>query len=327
MKIGIVILNWNGLDLLRKHLNEIILNSDNSTIYIIDNNSSDESVLYVRNNYTEVKVISLDKNYGFAEGYNIGLKEVEEEYVCIINNDILVTENWLDPIRKKIKIHPESIIQPTILDINNTEYFEYAGASGGFIDKYGYPFCRGRIFNTLEKEIGQYNDSKIFWASGACFFISKKIFYGIGGFDKSFFAHMEEIDLCWRAFNLGYNSYSVTSSKVFHVGAATIKKNSRKTYLNYRNSLIMLTKNLPLKSLLSTLFIRLILDIIASYKFLFQGEFSNFISVYKAHIGYFYSLKSILRDRNNSINKPNYFKINSIVFKYFILGKKKFFQL
>ena len=138
---------------------------------------------------------------------------------------------------------------------------------------------------------------------------------------------MEEIDLCWRAFNQGYNSYSVTSSKVFHVGAATIKKNSRKTYLNYRNSLIMLTKNLPLKSLLSTLFIRLILDIIASYKFLFQGEFSNFISVYKAHIGYFYSLKSILRDRNNSINKPNYFKINSIVFKYFILGKKKFFQL
>ena len=327
MKIGIVILNWNGLDLLRKYLNEIILNSDNSTIYIIDNNSSDESVLYVRNNYTEVKVISLDKNYGFAEGYNIGLKEVEEEYVCIINNDILVTENWLDPIRKKIKKYPESIIQPTILDINNTEYFEYAGASGGFIDKYGYPFCRGRIFNTLEKEIGQYNDSKIFWASGACFFISKKIFYGIGGFDKSFFAHMEEIDLCWRAFNLGYNSYSVTSSKVFHVGAATIKKNSRKTYLNYRNSLIMLTKNLPLKSLLSTLFIRLILDIIASYKFLFQGEFSNFISVYKAHIGYFYSLKSILRDRNNSINKPNYFKINSIVFKYFILGKKKFFQL
>ena len=327
MKIGIVILNWNGLDLLRKHLNEIILNSDNSTIYIIDNNSSDESVLYVRNNYTEVKVISLDKNYGFAEAYNIGLKEVEEEYVCIINNDILVTENWLDPIRKKIKKYPESIIQPTILDINNTEYFEYAGASGGFIDKYGYPFCRGRIFNTLEKEIGQYNDSKIFWASGACFFISKKIFYGIGGFDKSFFAHMEEIDLCWRAFNLGYNSYSVTSSKVFHVGAATIKKNSRKTYLNYRNSLIMLTKNLPLKSLLSTLFIRLILDIIASYKFLFQGEFSNFISVYKAHIGYFYSLKSILRDRNNSINKPNYFKINSIVFKYFILGKKKFFQL
>lgn len=327
MKIGIVILNWNGLDLLRKYLNEIILNSDNSTIYIIDNNSSDESVLYVRNNYKEVKVISLDKNYGFAEGYNIGLKEVEEEYVCIINNDILVTENWLDPIRMKIKKYPESIIQPTILDVNNTEYFEYAGASGGFIDKYGYPFCRGRIFNTLEKDIGQYNDSKVFWASGACFFISKKFFYKIGGFDKSFFSHMEEIDLCWRAFNQGYNSYSVTSSKVFHVGAATIKKNSRKTYLNYRNSLIMLTKNLPLKSLLSTLFIRLILDIIASYKFLFQGEFSNFISVYKAHIGYFYSLKSILRDRNNSINQPNYFKINSIVFNYFILGKKKFFQL
>ena len=327
MKIAIVILNWNGVKLLEEFLPSVVNFSEDNPIYIIDNNSSDESVLYVRNNYTKVKVISLDKNYGFAEGYNKGLKEVEEEYVCIINNDILVTENWLDPIRKKIKKHPESIIQPTILDINNTEYFEYAGASGGFIDKYGYPFCRGRIFNTLEKDIGQYSNSRVFWASGACFFISKKIFYKIGGFDKSFFAHMEEIDLCWRAFNLGYNSYSVTSSKVFHVGAATIKKNSRKTYLNYKNSLIMLTKNLPLKSLLSTLFIRLILDIIASYKFLFQGEFSNFISVYKAHIGYFYSLKSILRDRNNSINQPNYFKINSIVFNYFILGKKKFFQL
>ena len=327
MKIGIVIINWNGLNLLKKYLNEIILNSDNSTVYIIDNNSSDESILYVRDNYKEVKIISLDKNYGFAEGYNKGLKEVEEDYVCIINNDILVTKDWLDPIRKKFKKHPESIIQPNILDIKNNEYFEYAGASGGFIDKYGYPFCRGRIFDTLEKDNGQYNDSKIFWASGACFFISKTIFYKIGGFDKSFFAHMEEIDLCWRAFNLGYNSYSVTSSKVFHVGAATIKKDSRKTYLNYRNSLIMITKNIPLKSLLSTLLIRLILDIIASLKFLFQGEFSNFMSVYKAHIEYFYSLKSILRARNNSINQANYFKINSIVYKYFILGKKKFFQL
>ena len=164
-------------------------------------------------------------------------------------------------------------------------------------------------------------------ASGACFFISKNIFNKIGGFDNSFFAHMEEIDLCWRAYNLGYDSYSVTSSKVFHVGAATIKKDSRKVYLNYRNSLIMITKNIPLKSLLSTLFIRLILDIIASLRFLFQGEFSNFMSVYKAHIEYFYSLKSILRARNNSINQANYFKINSIVYKYFILGKKKFFQL
>ncbi len=327
MKIGIVIINWNGLNLLKKYLRPIIENSLNSKVYVIDNNSSDESLLYLSENFKEVEIISLDKNYGFAEGYNLGLKKVKEEYVCIINNDILVTKDWLSPIREKFKKYPSSIIQPNILDINNTDFFEYAGASGGFIDKYGYPFCRGRIFNTIEKNDGQYSDSKIFWASGACFFISKKIFYEIGGFDKRFFAHMEEIDLCWRAFNLGFSCYSITSSKVFHVGAATIKKNSKKTYLNYRNSLIMMTKNLPLKHLLSTLFLRLILDIVSSVKLLIQGEFSHFIAVYKAHINYFYKLKSILRERNNSNKKANYFKINSIVYKYFILRRKKFFQL
>ena len=327
MKIGIVIINWNGLNLLKKYLRPIIENSLNSKVYVIDNNSSDESLLYLSENFKEVEIISLDKNYGFAEGYNLGLKKVEEEYVCIINNDILVTKDWLSPIREKFKKYPSSIIQPNILDINNTDFFEYAGASGGFIDKYGYPFCRGRIFNTIEKNDGQYSDSKIFWASGACFFISKKIFYEIGGFDKRFFAHMEEIDLCWRAFNLGFSCYSITSSKVFHVGAATIKKNSKKTYLNYRNSLIMMTKNLPLKHLLSTLFLRLVLDIVSSVKLLIQGEVSHFIAVYKAHINYFYKLKSILRERNNSSKKANYFKINSIVYKYFILRRKKFFQL
>ena len=327
MKIGIVIINWNGLNLLKKYLKAIIENSDDSSFYIIDNNSSDDSIFYVTNKFKNVKIISLDKNYGFAEAYNLGIKEVKEEHICLINNDILVSENWLNPIREKIKKNPLSIIQPTILDINNVEYFEYAGASGGYIDKYGYPYCRGRIFNTLEKDQGQYSDSKIFWASGACFFISKKVFHKIGGFDKSFFAHMEEIDLCWRAFNLGFECYSVTSSKVFHVGAATIKRNSKKTYLNYRNSLIMLTKNLPLNNLLPTLFTRLILDIISSIKFLLEGNISYFIAIYKAHISYFYMIRSILNERENSSKQPNYFKINSIVYKYFVLGKKKFFQL
>ena len=252
---------------------------------------------------------------------------MKEEYVCIINNDILVTKNWLNPIREKLEKDPLSIIQPNILDINNDDFFEYAGASGGFIDKYGYPFCRGRIFDTLEKDDGQYLDSKIFWASGACFFISKNVFYEIGGFDKRFFAHMEEIDLCWRGFNLGFNCYSVTSSKVFHVGAATIKKNSKKTYLNYRNSLIMMTKNLPLKDLLLTLFLRIILDILSSCRILIKGESSNFIALYKAHFDYFNVLRLILKERDNTSKKSNYFKINSIVYKYFILGKKKFFQL
>jgi len=327
MKIGIVVINWNGLNLLKKYLKSIIDNSENSTVYVIDNNSSDDSIFYLRQNFKEVEIISLEKNYGFAEGYNKGLKKVKEDYVCIINNDILVTKDWLSSIREKLRKHPQSIIQPNILDINNEEFFEYAGASGGFIDKYGYPFCRGRIFDTLEKDGGQYRDSKIFWASGACFFISKKIFYDIGGFDKRFFAHMEEIDLCWRGFNKGFDCYSVTSSKVFHLGAATIKKNSKKTYLNYRNSLIMMTKNLPLKNLLSTLFIRLILDLVSSIRFLIKGEISNLIALYRAHFNYFKILRVLLRERDNTSKKSNYFKINSIVYKYFILGKKKFFQL
>ena len=327
MKIGIVVINWNGLNLLKKYLKSIIDNSENSTVYVIDNNSSDESIFYLRQNFKEVEIISLEKNYGFAEGYNQGLKKVKEDYVCIINNDILVTKDWLSPIREKLRKHPQSIIQPNILDINNEEFFEYAGASGGFIDKYGYPFCRGRIFDTLEKDGGQYRDSKIFWASGACFFISKKIFYDIGGFDKRFFAHMEEIDLCWRGFNKGFDCYSVTSSKVFHLGAATIKKNSKKTYLNYRNSLIMMTKNLPLKNLLSTLFIRLILDLVSSIRFLVKGEISSFTALYRAHFNYFKILRLLLKERDNTSKKSNYFKINSIVYKYFILGKKKFFQL
>jgi len=327
MKIGIVVINWNGLNLLKKYLKSIIDNSENSTVYVIDNNSSDESIFYLRQNFKEVEIISLEKNYGFAEGYNKGLKKVKEDYVCIINNDILVTKDWLSSIREKLRKHPQSIIQPNILDINNEEFFEYAGASGGFIDKYGYPFCRGRIFDTLEKDGGQYRDSKIFWASGACFFISKKIFYDIGGFDKRFFAHMEEIDLCWRGFNKGFDCYSVTSSKVFHLGAATIKKNSKKTYLNYRNSLIMMTKNLPLKNLLSTLFIRLILDLVSSIRFLVKGEISSFTALYRAHFNYFKILRLLLKERDNTSKKSNYFKINSIVYKYFILGKKKFFQL
>ena len=327
MKIGIVVINWNGLNLLKKYLKSIIDNSENSTVYVIDNNSSDDSIFYLRQNFKEVEIISLEKNYGFAEGYNKGLKKVKEDYVCIINNDILVTKDWLSSIREKLRKHPQSIIQPNILDINNDEFFEYAGASGGFIDKYGYPFCRGRIFDTLEKDGGQYRDSKIFWASGACFFISKKIFYDIGGFDKRFFAHMEEIDLCWRGFNKGFDCYSVTSSKVFHLGAATIKKNSKKTYLNYRNSLIMMTKNLPLKNLLSTLFIRLILDLVSSIRFLVKGEISSFTALYRAHFNYFKILRLLLKERDNTSKKSNYFKINSIVYKYFILGKKKFFQL
>ena len=231
MRIGIAILNWNGINLLKSHLKGVIDKSGDSTIYIIDNNSDDNSLEFVKQNFPQVKLIRLNKNYGFAEGYNIGLKHVNEDIVCILNNDVEVTEKWLDPIRRKFNEKKNCIIQPTIMDFYNREYYEYAGGSGGFIDKFGYPFCRGRIFYTLEKNINQYSDDKIFWASGACMIIQKKTFYELGGFDKSFFAHMEEIDLCWRGFNKGIECFSSTDSIVYHVGAATLKENANKNYL------------------------------------------------------------------------------------------------
>jgi len=327
MRIGIVVINWNGLELLKKYLKVLIQNSVNHNIYLIDNNSEDESVSYVSSNHSEVNIIKLDKNYGFAEGYNRGIQKVKEEIICIINNDVEVTKDWLKPIVKKFNNYPDLIIQPKILDINKKTYFEYAGAAGGYIDKYGYPYCRGRIFETIEEDKNQYKDEEIFWSSGACMFLSKKIFNELGGFDKSFFAHMEEIDFCWRAFNHGYKTHLVSTSKIYHLGAATIKKDSKKTFLNYRNSLLMLTKNLPLKSLLSTLLIRLIMDILSSLRFIFSGKIYHFMSIYKAHFHYYLVLRSLLSKRNNGKIKSNYFKINSIVYKYFVQGKKKFFQL
>ena len=327
MRIAIVVINWNGLDLLKKYIKTLVKYSDKNNIYVIDNCSDDESVKFLKKNHSEIKIINLDKNYGFAEGYNIGIKEIKENYICFINNDIKVTKNWLKPIINKLNDNPNLIIQPKILDINKVNHFEYAGAAGGYIDKYGYPYCRGRIFDTIERDENQFLDEEIFWSSGACMFLSKKIFIQLGGFDKNFFAHMEEIDFCWRAYNQGYKSYFVSSSKIYHEGAATIKKNSKKTYLNYRNSLFMLTKNLPLENFLSTLILRLIMDILSSLRFLIRGQFYNFLSVYKAHFDYFFMVKKLLRDRNNNINKPNYFKINSIIFKYYIQGKKKFFHL
>ena len=327
MRIGIAILNWNGLNLLKSHLKGVVNKSEDCTIYIIDNNSNDDSLDFVKHNFPQVKLITLDKNYGFAEGYNIGLKHVNEDIVCILNNDVEVTDKWLDPIKTKLKEKGNCIIQPSIMDYNNREYYEYAGASGGFIDKYGYPFCRGRIFYTLEKNMNQYSDDKIFWASGACMIIPKRTFYELGGFDKSFFAHMEEIDLCWRGFNKGIECFSSTDSVVYHVGSATLKENASKNFLNYRNSLIMLTKNLPLNSLLYVLFVRIILDMISIIRFLIIGRIDLSISIIKAHLSYFNQANKILRNREKSLRKGNYYRIRSIVYNYFILGKKKFFSL
>ena len=239
-KIAVIILNWNGTKLLEEFLPSIVRFSPQATVYVADNASSDDSVSFIRTTFPSVKIIQNTENFGFAKGYNEALKYIEEEYYALVNSDIEVTENWLSPILEIFENEPEtSILQPKILDYKNKEKFEYAGAGGGFIDKYGFPFCRGRVFQSIEKDSGQYNDTfDIFWASGACFFIRKEIYRKLNGFDEDFFAHQEEIDLCWRAFNLNYKAKYCGKSTVYHVGGATLNEsNPQKTFLNLRNSL------------------------------------------------------------------------------------------
>ncbi|MGV8814957.1 MAG: glycosyltransferase family 2 protein [Gelidibacter sp.] len=331
-KIAIVILNWNGKDLLEKFLPSVILHSEDAVIYVADNASTDNSVAFVRSTYPTVKIIENKENGGYAKGYNDALKYVDEDIYCLLNSDVEVTADWLSPIQSIFQTEAETaIVQPKILDYKNKAYFEYAGAAGGFIDKFGYPYCRGRIFDTIEKDTGQYNDTtEIFWASGACFFIRKSVFKTLGGFDASFFAHMEEIDLCWRAHNSGVIAKYVGASTVYHVGGATLKTtNPRKTYLNFRNSLFTLTKNAP-KNLFILIFTRLFLDGLAALKFLSEFKLKHIMAILKAHYSFYASLPYLLRKRQllkqhmhvDSLSK--YYKTRSIVWLYFVKNRKKF---
>ena len=326
MKIAVVILNWNGVKLLEQFLPSIVNYSPEADIYVADNASTDDSIAFVKTNFPSVQIIQNESNLGFAEGYNEALKSVDAEIFALVNSDIEVTENWLKPILQTFENEPKTaIIQPKILDYKNKEYFEYAGAAGGFMDKYGYMFCRGRIFDTLEKDYGQYDDNcEIFWASGACFFIRSSVYRQLKGFDADFFAHQEEIDLCWRAFNKGlvikYNSQSV----VFHLGGATLQQgNPKKTFLNFRNSLLMMLKNLPKNQLFPVLFIRLILDGIAGIHFLFQGKFKHLLAIIKAHFAFYYLLPSSYKKRE-PFQAEIYYKTKSIIFQYYIKGGKIF---
>ncbi|WP_310557597.1 glycosyltransferase family 2 protein [Flavobacterium sp.] len=328
-KIAVVILNWNGQELLKQFLPSIIKYSQEATIYVVDNASTDDSVLCIKLHFPTIKIIQNKYNYGFAKGYNEALKFVDEEIYALVNSDIEVTENWLEPIISLFEIEAQTaIIQPKILDFKNKEYFEYAGAAGGFIDKYAYPFCRGRIFETLEKDNGQYNDTiEIFWASGACFFIRKEVFLELKGFDADFFAHQEEIDLCWRAFNKGYVTKYHSKSTVYHIGGATLQEgNPKKTFLNFRNSLWMMLKNLPKSILIQTLLIRMLLDGVAAFRFLFQGKISHFFAVGKAHLYLYMSFFNFLKKRDSHQSKK-YYKIKSIVYRYFINNGKVFDHL
>lgn len=328
-KVAVVILNWNGADLLRQFLPSVIQYSPEASIYVADNASTDNSIEVLQEEFPTVKLIQNIRNFGFAKGYNESLKIVDEPILALVNSDIEVTENWLTPILSQFEIEQNTaIIQPKILDFKKKTHFEYAGAAGGFIDKYGFPFCRGRIFETIEEDQNQYNDIiDIFWATGACLFIRNEIFKKLNGFDEDFFAHQEEIDLCWRVKNLGFEIRYNGNSTVFHVGGATLQTGSpQKTFLNFRNSLWMLTKNLPKGKLFSTLFIRLSLDGIAGIKFLLEGKPRHLWAVLKSHFYFYWFLFKFLNKRN-STTLTNYYKINSIVYSYFIKGKKFFYQL
>jgi GT2 family glycosyltransferase len=324
--IAVVILNWNGRQLLEQFLPSVIKHSPEAIIYVADNASTDDSIAFVKANFPQVKLIHNNGNYGYAGGYNKALEQVEEDYYALVNSDVEVTENWLQPVLELFDTDPEiAIIQPKILDYKNKGLFEYAGAAGGFIDKFGYPFCRGRIFNTIEEDKGQYNDiSEIFWASGACFFIRKNVYRSLKGFDEDFFAHQEEIDLCWRAFNKNYKVRFCGNSVIYHVGGATLNNTSpRKTYLNFRNSLLMMVKNLPAPKLLPVLFIRLCLDGLAGVQFLMQGKLPHITAILKAHFHFYGSFFKFIKKRESK-QYSNYYKSRSIVLRYYLLNGKKF---
>jgi len=328
MRVAIVILNWNGEVLLRRFLPAVVNNSPEATIHVIDNNSSDDSMRYITENFSEVNQILLNQNHGYAGGYNEGLKEIDADLVCLLNNDVKVQSGWIPPVIDHfIKNENTVIAQPHLMDLKNLNKFEYAGAAGGYIDRLGYTYCRGRIFNELEEDDGQFDtDEKIFWASGACFFIRLQEFRSLGGFDINFFAHQEEIDLCWRAFNEGFESMSISTSKVYHLGGGTLRSSYRKSFLNFRNSLFLLYKNLPEK-VFFRIFERMIWDGVAVFYFLIQLEFRSAIAVLHAHFSFYFHLVKKKIIRKKSVKKNKYFKLKSLPIQYFIKNKSKFLQL
>jgi len=329
LKLAIVILNWNGQQLLENFLPSVVNYADGQDLYVIDNGSTDTSVLFLKQHYPTIQCIKLAHNIGYAGGYNEGLKHINADVFCLLNSDIEVTKNWLKPIINTFENNINTaIIQPKILDYHHKNKFEYAGAGGGFMDQLGYPYCRGRIFHTLEEDHGQYNDQKeVFWASGACLFIRANVFNNLGGFDSRFFAHMEEIDLCWRAKNKGLTVAYVGNSTVYHVGGASLDvSNPKKTYLNFRNSLYTLVKNTS-KPLVLVVLLRLILDGIAGFRFLLQAKPKHTFAIIKAHGSFYLALPYLFQfRRENSFTKP--FKLHpSIVWSYFVQTKKYYSKL
>ena len=331
MKIAIVILNWNGKKLLEQFLPSVVnFSLRDATIYLADNASTDASIGYVKEFFPAVKIVENTINGGYAKGYNDALRSIDADIYCLLNSDIEVTENWLKPIIKVFKSDKKTaIIQPKLLDFNDKTKFEYAGAAGGFIDLFGYPYCRGRIFNHLETDKAQFNDeTDILWASGACLFIRSNVYHLLDGLDEDYFAHQEEIDLCWRAKNCSYKIKYVGTSTVYHIGGATLQEtNPQKTFLNFRNSLFNILKNIPKKLLLFVLISRLIFDGIAGIKFILELRPIHTLAILKAHLSFYKNFFKFLEKRKKLNKNQEYKLFNSIVWQHFILGRKKFKDL
>lgn len=336
-KVSVVILNWNGCDMLRSFLPSVIRHSggERVEVCVADNGSTDRSVEMLQQEFPTVRLIVLDGNHGFADGYNLALQHVEAEYVVLLNSDVEVTEDWLSPQIAYLDAHPEvAACQPKIRAWRQKEMFEYAGAAGGFIDRYGYPFCRGRILGVVEKDNGQYDSVlPVFWATGAALFIRLKEYREVGGLDGRFFAHMEEIDLCWRLRARGKQIVCLPQSVVYHVGGATLKKeNPHKTFLNFRNNLVMLYKNLPDAELAGVMRVRRLLDYVAAFTFALKGQFPNARAVVRARRefrrlrpGFGEARKeNLLKTCSTSI--PERIK-SSILVQFYAKGRKYFSQL
>ena len=335
MTVAVVILNYNGKHFLSKFLPSVVSYSVGHKVIIADNGSDDGSVELIESDFPDVILIRINENKGYTGGYNEALKQVHADVYVLVNTDIEVTEGWIDPI-VELMSNDNSIAacQPKLLSYNNKNIFEYAGAAGGYIDFLGFPFCRGRLFQAMEDDSGQYNDIKqVFWASGACFFIRSDVFHRLGGFDEDFFAHMEEVDLCWRFKNSGYKIMSVPESEVYHVGGSIISYGSApKTYRNYRNSLILLMKNLPLDQLIWKFPYRLFLDGIAFFHLLFRGDVLLAFTIIKSHWHFHVKTLYWLRKRaevqklSKKGTEATYYP-QSIVWKYFINRVRKFSDL
>ncbi|MDA1019173.1 MAG: glycosyltransferase family 2 protein [Bacteroidetes bacterium] len=332
MKIAVVILNWNGVKLLKEFLPSVVKYSGDNPVYVIDNNSDDSSVDFIKKDYPNINIIINTKNYGYAKGYNIGLKQVYEEVYCLLNNDVEVSKGWLNPFLEEFEFDKSLVVaQPKILDYKNKNKFEHAGAAGGFIDYYGYPYCRGRIFNAIENDIGQYDQNiDIFWASGACFFIKREIYVKLGGFDENFYNHMEEIDLCWRItnFNSNLKKKFIYKSTVYHLGGGSLSYDSpKKVFYNIRNHRWMIIKNTNFNL---SLYVIVFINFCLAFYYIFK--FQHFKQVIKA-LNYNYKnwsrtpleINHFISRSNNKL--PKYYTIKSIIFNYIILKKRKFLEL